>query len=805
MESFEANDPLDVSHRSPEASDGLVPVRRSDDFQREWTPREAAGTRPPLVDVAGSRVAATSSPSPLRVDHSGLHFSSLASYLEIPFIHKWLIFGCTLLGMMSGWLALLVWPRTYESESRMMVRVGRESVSLDPTATTSSTLMMQKTQEEEIISALEVLHSRQVAEAVVERLGAGNILSGSLPREGPAEAEGFASRTKAFASNAIFQTMRFAGLKDNISDRELAVMEVQSAVWNHSPRKSAVLIVEGQSRSPEMAQAIVQEVTRAFMELHLQNARTQGSLAFFDAQAKQSETLLNELVSRRAEFLKERQIVSVDSSRQLLQQRLSGIDRDLMVATGELEEAQSSVEDLQLKYNKTDEEIVASKTAGSDATWSGMRQQVYELELAEQNLAANHTDSHPKLKSIRTQLQGSRSILAELESERVDESRTPNPLKGRLLEELQRQQTRAIGLASMIAEKRRRQTVMNQQIDELLEFESELSKIDRDIAVAESSTSALRQKLEEARVIDELQTEKISNVHVFQPATFVERAVSPKKPVLAMAFVMLGIAGGLGLSVLRQATTATLRTEEDVLAQTGCPVVSSIPKFRRINAMRFTEEKRFQESCQGVISEVFLAQRRAGHSRGRSLGVIGIDLNVGASTLAIHLAKASATDCRLRTVLVDGDARQRSVSKSFGLNGKPGLVELVNGGASHDECLQHPANVPMDLISSSADTCGDLLTNCAPAIAEALHAYLEQCDLLIVDLPAASQPDQAIAIAQHLDSVLVVVESEVTQTAATERLLRRLHESDTEVIGVVLNKTHNYLPVWLRRCVGSHV
>ena len=74
---------------------------------------------------------------------------------------------------------------------------------------------------------------------------------------------------------------------------------------------------------------------------------------------------------------------------------------------------------------------------------------------------------------------------------------------------------------------------------------------------------------------------------------------------------------------------------------------------------------------------------------------------------------------------------------------------------------------------------------------------------MVVDLPAASQPDQAIAVAQQLDSVLVVIESEVTQTAAAERLLQRLQESDTEVIGVVLNKTCDYMPTWLRRCVGS--
>jgi Mrp family chromosome partitioning ATPase len=138
----------------------------------------------------------------------------------------------------------------------------------------------------------------------------------------------------------------------------------------------------------------------------------------------------------------------------------------------------------------------------------------------------------------------------------------------------------------------------------------------------------------------------------------------------------------------------------------------------------------------------------------------------------------------------------------FGLNGTPGLVELVNGSASHDECLQRAPNVPLDLVSSSADSCDDILTNSAADIVQALQTYLHNCDLMIVDLPAASEPDQVVALAQHLDCVVVVIESEKTQTVAADRLLRRLSESNTQVIGVVLNKTRRYFPKVLQRLIA---
>ena len=65
--------------------------------------------------------------------------------------------------------------------------------------------------------------------------------------------------------------------------------------------------------------------------------------------------------------------------------------------------------------------------------------------------------------------------------------------------------------------------------NELLEHERELTRGDRDIRLLESSLQILREKLEEAHVSDELYAKKISNVHVFQPASYVERHGQPEE------------------------------------------------------------------------------------------------------------------------------------------------------------------------------------------------------------------------------------------------------------------------------------
>src|SRR5437762_6918020 len=64
-------------------------------------------------------------------------------------------------------LVIALSPRSYTSESKLFIRVGRESVGLDPTATTGQTLMLQKTQVDEVNSALQILGSREVLRRVV--------------------------------------------------------------------------------------------------------------------------------------------------------------------------------------------------------------------------------------------------------------------------------------------------------------------------------------------------------------------------------------------------------------------------------------------------------------------------------------------------------------------------------------------------------------------------------------------------------------------------------------------------------------
>src|SRR5207244_2388859 len=72
---------------------------------------------------------------------------------------------------------IFLMARRYGSEAKLFIRVGRESVGLDPTATTGQTsISMSDSRESEITSVVDLLASRGLRERVLDAVGVAAIV-----------------------------------------------------------------------------------------------------------------------------------------------------------------------------------------------------------------------------------------------------------------------------------------------------------------------------------------------------------------------------------------------------------------------------------------------------------------------------------------------------------------------------------------------------------------------------------------------------------------------------------------------------
>ena len=89
---------------------------------------------------------------------------------------------------------------------------------------------------------------------------------------------------------------------------------------------------------------------------------------------------------------------------------------------------------------------------------------------------------------------------------------------------------------------------VEQKIANILDSERDLERIERDIKMADTRLDLLRQKNEEARVLAEMQADRISNLSLFRPLAAARLGLFVGGGVLSLALV--GLIGVWGYKVV---------------------------------------------------------------------------------------------------------------------------------------------------------------------------------------------------------------------------------------------------------------
>ena len=99
-------------------------------------------------------------------------FGSPVAVGRAVFRHKFAVAGFFLGVLALVAIATVLMPRTYRSQTKLFLRLGRENATLDPTATLGQNpvVALPATRENEINSILEILKSRGGGPARIERL-----------------------------------------------------------------------------------------------------------------------------------------------------------------------------------------------------------------------------------------------------------------------------------------------------------------------------------------------------------------------------------------------------------------------------------------------------------------------------------------------------------------------------------------------------------------------------------------------------------------------------------------------------------
>jgi protein-tyrosine kinase len=174
----------------------------------------------------------------------------------------------------------------------------------------------------------------------------------------------------------------------------------------------------------------------------------------------------------------------------------------------------------------------------------------------------------------------------------------------------------------------------------------------------------------------------------------------------------------------------------------------------------------------------------------RSIAVLSAVADEGKTTTAINLAVSLAHDRQHTVLLVDCDLKQPAIAKSFGLNPRCGIDDVLRGDVDVGQCLYHPEAferlVVLPARSALANSSEMLAGPRGRALASELRGrYPER--IVVFDLPPVLGSDDALAFLPLVECGVVVVAERATRRDDLLRCMELLRK--TPIVGTVLNKT----------------
>ena len=317
-------------------------------------------------------------------------------------------------------------------------------------------------------------------------------------------------------------------------------------------------------------------------------------------------------------------------------------------------------------------------------------------------------------------------------------------------------------------------------------LEAKLGSIDRENAAATAGLDEARSRLarlnglqnqlalllaaanREQKTLDLLQDQRrelerqgdvpVAEAEILSPAS-VPLMPSGRGKLIYLIGAMIG-AGSVAVTVAlaREMLDSGLRSPQQLARLPGVMSGGLVPALGRNEAahLRDTLRKRrggmFAEAVRGLIHAL---------ERGND-GVLPTSVLVtsalpgdGKSTLALALALELAAGGR-KVLLVDGDLRQGRVAEAFGVEGAPGLLDLLAGHATAEAVIRHDPETRVDFVTrGSSDEFGALRE--ARQLADLLRLAEDRGAVLVFDSAPILATTETAILAGLAERALLVL------------------------------------------------
>lgn len=307
---------------------------------------------------------------------------SLVDYVSAVWVRKvWIVVLAAAAGAVAT-LYALTQPNVYSSSASVLVVGNRGGANAAEMAV--NMMRLGNVGPSQVMSALEVINSYEVATRVVENLGAREILQPYQPRRGSeSEREKLGLVDMVTDAMHLLQASWFqSGLDEKQIRTDVAVEVFRRSFTAWADERASMLKMYYRAGSPEQAQRILDEVVRVAVDRYRQVTAPAETREWIQRRTKNVQDAFDLAKGAYDQFLAEHGRVRFAEEIQSRSRALSGNEASHDAKVRELESAKKSLTILAERLDKAEERVerTVNVTAAPGELLSQLRIRAFELE-----------------------------------------------------------------------------------------------------------------------------------------------------------------------------------------------------------------------------------------------------------------------------------------------------------------------------------------------------------------------------------------------------------------------------------------
>ena len=259
--------------------------------------------------------------------------------------------------------------------------------------------------------------------------------------------------------------------------------------------------------------------------------------------------------------------------------------------------------------------------------------------------------------------------------------------------------------------------------------------------------------------------------------------VSATRSPALVTCMAVGLLAGLVLGyvwiLVQELLDKSLKGPEEVREALSVPLLGALPRVPSLRWLSRGAELKMEEQLRVARTNVLHALSQGGR---RVVVVTSAGPQEGTSVTAASLARVLALSGH-RVVLVGGDLRAPGTA---GLQGSPGLADVLTGSAYHGEALVKGSVEGLELLPAGRMPANPSELLGAPMMRDLLRE-LAADRLVIIDAPPVLRFTDGVVLAARAGGVILVARAGRTSAEDLHEAALAIEQGGGRMLGVVLN------------------